>query len=216
MDPPPPGVESLPTLCPVHWAVACAAHAARTLPQIVAYVGGIDLTVGRYDTPKHQLFSTLKTTHGDDWYQNCHPELDAAYGPRQPWHDIHSKVEGPAARDVLNNFEMRWQKQVGGHGGQVGGHGGQVGGHGGQVGGHGGQVGGHGGQVGGHGGQVGGHGGQVGGHGGQVGGHGGQLGGHGGQVGGHGGQGGGHGGQGGGMGGRWGGMGGRWGGMGGR
>jgi phospholipase D1/2 len=32
-------------------------------------------------------------------------------GPREPWHDIHSKVEGPIARDVLQNFVERWSMQ---------------------------------------------------------------------------------------------------------
>lgn len=31
-------------------------------------------------------------------------------GPRQPWHDLHCRIEGPAAFDVLKNFEQRWQK----------------------------------------------------------------------------------------------------------
>lgn len=31
-------------------------------------------------------------------------------GPRQPWHDLHCKVEGPAAYDILANFEQRWRK----------------------------------------------------------------------------------------------------------
>ncbi|CAB4266762.1 unnamed protein product [Prunus armeniaca] len=34
-------------------------------------------------------------------------------GPREPWHDIHCKLEGPVAWDVLYNFEQRWKKQVG-------------------------------------------------------------------------------------------------------
>ena len=32
------------------------------------------------------------------------------YGPREPWHDLHCKVEGPAAYDILTNFEQRWKK----------------------------------------------------------------------------------------------------------
>lgn len=31
-------------------------------------------------------------------------------GPRQPWHDLHCRIEGPAAYDVLTNFEQRWRK----------------------------------------------------------------------------------------------------------
>ena len=33
-------------------------------------------------------------------------------GPREPWHDVHSRLEGPVAFDVLTNFEQRWLKQV--------------------------------------------------------------------------------------------------------
>lgn len=34
-------------------------------------------------------------------------------GPRQPWHDIHSKIEGPVAWDVYTNFVQRWTCQSG-------------------------------------------------------------------------------------------------------
>eukprot|EP01018_Ginkgo_biloba_P016112 Gb_35650 [translate_table: standard] len=37
-------------------------------------------------------------------------------GPREPWHDLHCKVDGPAAYDVLTNFEQRWQKTAKRHG----------------------------------------------------------------------------------------------------
>jgi phosphatidylserine/phosphatidylglycerophosphate/cardiolipin synthase-like enzyme len=30
--------------------------------------------------------------------------------PREPWHDLHSKIDGPEAYDVLKNFEERWLK----------------------------------------------------------------------------------------------------------
>ena len=32
-------------------------------------------------------------------------------GPREPWHDIHSKVDGPIAYDVFENFSERWKRQ---------------------------------------------------------------------------------------------------------
>lgn len=32
--------------------------------------------------------------------------------PRQPWHDLHSKIEGPAAYDILTNFEERWLRAL--------------------------------------------------------------------------------------------------------
>ena len=58
---------------------------------IVAYIGGLDLAKGRYDTPDHPLFSTIKTAHKGDFYQNC-VKVSDKMGPRQPWHDIHCKV----------------------------------------------------------------------------------------------------------------------------
>ena len=38
-----------------------------TLRVQIAYVGGLDLTGGRYDSPEHNLFSTLKTDHLGDF-----------------------------------------------------------------------------------------------------------------------------------------------------
>ncbi|KAF4387778.1 hypothetical protein G4B88_004105 [Cannabis sativa] len=82
--------------------------------RIVSFVGGIDLCDGRYDTPFHSLFRTLDTVHHDDFHQ---PNFEGAAitkgGPREPWHDIHSRLEGPIAWDVLYNFEQRWRKQGG-------------------------------------------------------------------------------------------------------
>ncbi|KAJ6394595.1 hypothetical protein OIU77_023743 [Salix suchowensis] len=82
--------------------------------RIVSYVGGIDLCDGRYDTPFHSLFRTLDSAHHDDFHQ---PNFTGASiqkgGPREPWHDIHSRLEGPIAWDVLFNFEQRWKKQGG-------------------------------------------------------------------------------------------------------
>jgi len=71
--------------------------------QIVAFIGGLDITDGRYDSPEFQLFKTLKTDHKGDFHSKCFPDLDVGHeliGPRQPWHDIHAKVEGPIAKDI--------------------------------------------------------------------------------------------------------------------
>ncbi|OWM78275.1 phospholipase D alpha 1 [Punica granatum] len=82
--------------------------------RIVSFVGGLDLCDGRYDSPFHSLFRTLDTAHHDDFHQ---PNFTGASitkgGPREPWHDIHSRLEGPIAWDVLYNFEQRWRKQGG-------------------------------------------------------------------------------------------------------
>ncbi|XP_074563727.1 phospholipase D alpha 1-like [Curcuma longa] len=80
--------------------------------RIVSFVGGIDLCDGRYDTQFHSLFRTLDTAHHDDFHQPNFGEASIKKGgPREPWHDIHSRLEGPIAWDVLYNFEQRWRKQ---------------------------------------------------------------------------------------------------------
>ena len=52
---------------------------------ITAYVGGLDLTDGRYDRPEHPLFTTLHSLHAEDFYQGSAPGVTAGTGPRQPW-----------------------------------------------------------------------------------------------------------------------------------
>ena len=37
--------------------------------QIVAFIGGLDITDGRYDSPEFPLFKTLKTHHKGDFYR---------------------------------------------------------------------------------------------------------------------------------------------------
>ncbi|KAG0544686.1 hypothetical protein BDA96_02G297600 [Sorghum bicolor] len=76
--------------------------------KITAFIGGLDLCDGRYDTPEHRLFKDLDTVFQNDYHN---PTFSAgAKGPRQPWHDLHCRIDGPAAYDVLLNFEQRWRK----------------------------------------------------------------------------------------------------------
>ncbi|KAM0852684.1 hypothetical protein ACQ4PT_051595 [Festuca glaucescens] len=82
--------------------------------RIVSFMGGLDLCDGRYDTQFHSLFRTLDTAHHKDFHQpNFNGTSIGSGGPREPWHDIHSKIEGPAAWDILYNFEQRWRMQGG-------------------------------------------------------------------------------------------------------
>ncbi|XP_065871534.1 phospholipase D delta-like [Euphorbia lathyris] len=76
--------------------------------KITAFIGGLDLCDGRYDTPEHRLYKDLDTTFQDDFHNPTFPS--SSKNPRQPWHDLHCKIEGPAAYDVLINFEQRWKK----------------------------------------------------------------------------------------------------------
>ena len=79
--------------------------------KLIAYVGGLDLAEGRYDTPEHHIFQTLKTDHNRDFRNSNLKSTPPTTGPREPWHDIHCRVEGPIARDVLENFIERWVRQ---------------------------------------------------------------------------------------------------------
>ena len=47
---------------------------------MVAFMGGIDLCDGRYDTPQHSLFHTLKTIHSDDYHQACCVDNNPKFG----------------------------------------------------------------------------------------------------------------------------------------
>ncbi|GFP80148.1 phospholipase d delta [Phtheirospermum japonicum] len=78
--------------------------------KITAFLGGLDLCDGRYDTPEHRLYRDKHTVFAND-YSN--PSLKKGEnGPRQPWHDLHCKIEGQGAYDVLKNFEQRWLKAI--------------------------------------------------------------------------------------------------------
>jgi phosphatidylserine/phosphatidylglycerophosphate/cardiolipin synthase-like enzyme len=83
-----------------------------------AFFGGLDLTQGRFDwgehpilpsDPKSAKFLTSLSLDGEsynDWY-------NAEFGgktdlPRQPWHDIHGMIQGPAAWDFVREFVGRW------------------------------------------------------------------------------------------------------------
>ena len=95
--------------------VVDAALPDSPLRRLVAFVGGLDLTDGRFDTPEFPLFSSLQTLHKGDFYQvgecriaspypcgvssglfqNCTPGATADCGPREPWHDIHARSNSP-------------------------------------------------------------------------------------------------------------------------
>lgn len=76
--------------------------------KITSFIGWLDLFDGRYDTPEHRITNDLDTVFQDDYHNPTFPTGTKA--PRQPWHDLHCKIESPAAYDVLTNFEQRWRK----------------------------------------------------------------------------------------------------------
>lgn len=91
----------------------------------LAFLGGLDLCFGRYDTHDHSLSDFPAESHdrevfpGQD-YSNprvkdfvnvaqFHKTLvERTTTPRMPWHDVTLGVVGPIARDVARHFIQRW------------------------------------------------------------------------------------------------------------
>ncbi|KAJ7288468.1 phospholipase D [Mycena rebaudengoi] len=93
------------------------------IDQAIAFMGGLDLCFGRWDTPQHVViddvdpgsetseiwpgrnprlsdFHTLNKPH-EDMY-------DRTKVPRMPWHDVAMQVVGQPARDLCRHFVQRW------------------------------------------------------------------------------------------------------------
>eukprot|EP00878_Enallax_costatus_P026488 GHUV01028427.1.p1 GENE.GHUV01028427.1~~GHUV01028427.1.p1 ORF type:complete len:586 (+),score=168.14 GHUV01028427.1:193-1950(+) len=84
--------------------------------RVIAFVGGLDLTDGRYDRHDHPMFEICGPggPHCEDFHQACVDGFDAGRSClREPWHDIHARVEGQVAIDICLNFMERWVKQAG-------------------------------------------------------------------------------------------------------
>ncbi len=60
---------------------------------------------------EYELFKTLRDEHSGDFYQKNATSIPSSQGPRQPWRDIHSRLEGPIAHDIFVNFFERWCQQ---------------------------------------------------------------------------------------------------------
>ncbi|EQC38995.1 hypothetical protein SDRG_03948 [Saprolegnia diclina VS20] len=91
------------------------------IDQQVAFVGGLDICLGRYDNPSHPLADTTRNPLfvGKDYSNprlkdftdviNGDTDLvDRQTQPRMPWHDVHCRLEGLAAMDVARHFIHRW------------------------------------------------------------------------------------------------------------
>ncbi|KAN0011905.1 hypothetical protein ACTFIU_000122 [Dictyostelium citrinum] len=93
------------------------------IDQQIAFVGGIDICLMRYETSKFQLTDDQgKRFPGKD-YGNLlgtvvrtgdpkKDQFDRRECPRMPWHDVHTKIVGPSAKDVASNFIQRWNHAI--------------------------------------------------------------------------------------------------------
>jgi len=86
----------------------------------IAFLGGIDLCYGRWDTQEHKLVDdpNRRLFPGAD-YSNprlkevidiklCQVDQHPLTSPRMPWHDIGLCIEGPAAADASSHFMDLW------------------------------------------------------------------------------------------------------------
>ena len=81
---------------------------------VVGFVGGFDITPGRFDTPKHpiQRLPFDDRLGLSEYLNDPDPDFPLPEYIILPWHDIHSKIEGIAALDIYENFKRRWNTQV--------------------------------------------------------------------------------------------------------
>src|SRR5690349_5629862 len=83
--------------------------------QQLAFVGGIDLCLGRYDPNEHALtdYASARWPGLEYYNRQYDPPLlldasqpfgtnlfDRTRTPRGPWHDVHLRVDGAVAADV--------------------------------------------------------------------------------------------------------------------
>ena len=94
------------------------------IDQIIAYVGGLDLCWGRWDTNDHPLVEENNTDLIYNWpgidYSNnrindfskvkeyLKENVDRNQKPRMPWHDVHCRLIGPVVADIARHFVQRW------------------------------------------------------------------------------------------------------------
>ena len=95
-----------------------------------AFMGGVDLCFGRWDTPQHSLVDddfepgTIEGERGPVWpgkdysnprvmdFHTLSKPMEDIYDrekvPRMPWHDIAMQMVGQPARDLCRHFSQRW------------------------------------------------------------------------------------------------------------
>ncbi|EIN12579.1 phospholipase D [Punctularia strigosozonata HHB-11173 SS5] len=93
----------------------------------IAFMGGLDLCFGRWDTAQHVLVDDLEpgsdgsehvwpgkdysNPRVKDFYSLNQPDedmYDRQKIPRMPWHDVGMQIVGQPARDLARHFVQRW------------------------------------------------------------------------------------------------------------
>jgi phospholipase D1/2 len=100
---------------------------------VVGFIGGIDLSYGRWETPEFDIvvdparflinemyspgMTRLRPLSNKEKITIKKFDCAAPYGetlieegcqPRMPWQDVHIKIEGPSVVDIHRNFVRRW------------------------------------------------------------------------------------------------------------
>ncbi|MBC7506408.1 MAG: phospholipase, partial [Sandarakinorhabdus sp.] len=78
---------------------ACHHQKLVVIDDAIAFCGGIDITVGRWDTPGHLDNDPRRNGPGGD--------------PQMPWHDVTMAITGPAAQTLGDLARARWQAATG-------------------------------------------------------------------------------------------------------
>ena len=94
------------------------------IDQQIAFVGGLDLCWGRFDTHSHPIVEEERVDKtyyypGADYMseRTCDmhdvdkfnvEQIDRKKYPRFGWHDVHTMVEGPIVGDIMRHFVERW------------------------------------------------------------------------------------------------------------
>ena len=94
------------------------------IDQMIGYVGGLDLCWGRYDNNNHPIYEPPNPqgiyefplidysnaricdfSNVEDYTKESVSRKDTM---RMPWHDVHSRIIGPAVSDIARHFIERW------------------------------------------------------------------------------------------------------------
>jgi phospholipase D1/2 len=94
------------------------------IDQMIGYVGGLDLCWGRYDNHNHPIYEPPNSqglyefplidysnaricdfSKVENYWIESVPRKDTI---RMPWHDVHSRIIGPAVSDIARHFIERW------------------------------------------------------------------------------------------------------------